>query len=79
MRNSRIPHIVKRRSLTDLKDVENPIKVTYQNLTASIKYNPSDGLFHGYWNIGGIKGKTASKTRTEKATTALMADSPTRH
>ena len=39
-----------------------PLKVTYQNLSASIKYYPSDGLFHAYWNIGGIKGKAASKT-----------------
>ena len=62
MRNSRIPHIGKKRSLTDLKVMGNPIKVTYQNLSASIKYYPSDGLFHAYWNIGGIKGKAASKT-----------------
>ena len=39
-----------------------PLKVTYQNLSASVRYYPSDGLFHAYWNIGGIKGKAASKT-----------------
>ena len=62
MRNSRIPHIGKRRSLTDLKVMKDPLKVTYQNLSASIKYYPSDRLFHAYWNIGGVKGKAASKT-----------------
>ena len=36
VRNSRIPHIGKKRSLTDLKVMGNPIKVTYQNLSASI-------------------------------------------
>ena len=42
--------------------MQGPLKVTYQTLSASIKYYPSDGLFHAYWNIGGIKGKAASKT-----------------
>ena len=42
--------------------MEEPIKVAYRNLTASVKYYPSDGLVHAYWNIGGIKGKAASKT-----------------
>ena len=62
MRNSRIPHIGKKRLPYDPRVMEEPIKVTYQNLTASVKYYPSDGLFHAYWNIGGIKGKAASKT-----------------
>ena len=42
--------------------MQEPLKVAYRNLTASVKYYPSDGLFHAYWNIGGIKGKAASKT-----------------
>ena len=37
-------------------------QATYKNLSPSIKYHLSDGLFHAYWNIGGIKGKAAHKT-----------------
>ena len=61
-RNSRIPHIGKKRHPGDSEGMGAPLKVTYQNLSASVKYYPSDGLFHAYWNIGGIKGKAASKT-----------------
>ena len=61
VRNSRIPHIGKKRLRGDREVMQDPLKVTYQNLSASIKYYPSDGLFHAYWNIGGIKGKAASK------------------
>ena len=55
-RNSPIPHIGKKRPRADRGVMTDPLKVTYQNLSASIKYYPSDGLFHAYWNIGGIKG-----------------------
>ena len=61
-RNSRIPHIGKERHPGDSEGMGAPLKVTYQNLSASVKYYPSDGLFHAYWNIGGIRGKAASKT-----------------
>ena len=63
MRNSRIPHIGKKRLLDDdPRVVQKPLKVTYRNLTYSWKYYPSDGLFYAYWNIDGIKGKAASKS-----------------
>ena len=58
VRNSRIPHIGKKRLPYDPRVMEEPIKVAYRNLTASVKYYPSDGLFHAYWNIGGIYSST---------------------
>ena len=60
-RNSRIPHIGKKRPLEDLLVMKDTRKVTYKNLSASIKYYLSDGLFHAYWNNGGIKEKAAHK------------------
>jgi len=47
VRNSRIPHIGKKRLRGDREVMQDPLKVTYQNLSASIKYYPSDGFCGG--------------------------------
>ena len=39
-----------------------PKTVSYRNLDARITYSEKDNLFHGYWNIGGERGKRASRT-----------------
>ena len=38
-----------------------PLVVSYRNLSARVVYAPSDGLYHGTWSFGGLRGKTASK------------------